>query len=88
MPGDAHSECCHPAATLIRGLTAAATAHAEAAHPDASEVRIEFEDGDAPAISLVLLAHGVRNNWATWPLNFDPIWLKSCTGHTLPERAT
>lgn len=24
--------------------------------------------------------HGIRNGWFFWPFNFDPIWLKSCTG--------
>ena len=22
--------------------------------------------------------HGIKNGWFYWPLNFDPIWLKSC----------
>lgn len=28
---------------------------------------------------VVLDAHGVRNGWCYWPMNFDPIWVKSCT---------
>lgn len=25
-------------------------------------------------------AHGIVNGWFTWPFNFDPTWLISCTG--------
>jgi hypothetical protein len=24
--------------------------------------------------------HGIRSGWFMWPLNFDPVWLKSCNG--------
>lgn len=24
-------------------------------------------------------AHGVKNGWYNWPLNFDPIWVESCS---------
>ena len=23
---------------------------------------------------------GIDGNWCLWPFNFDPIWLKECTG--------
>lgn len=23
----------------------------------------------------------IQQGWATWPFNFDPIWLKQCTGY-------
>ena len=22
--------------------------------------------------------HGIRNGWANWPINFDPIWIEHC----------
>lgn len=25
-------------------------------------------------------AHGIRNGWFCWPINFDPVWLESCNG--------
>jgi hypothetical protein len=25
-------------------------------------------------------AHGKFNGWFSWPFNFDPVWLLSCTG--------
>lgn len=26
--------------------------------------------------------HGVRNGWFMHPMNFDPVWLESCSGFT------
>lgn len=26
--------------------------------------------------------HGVMSGWFMWPVNFDPIWLRSCNGFT------
>jgi hypothetical protein len=25
-------------------------------------------------------SHGIRMGWFMWPLNYDPVWLKSCAG--------
>jgi len=25
--------------------------------------------------------HGIENGWATWPLDFDPIWIDSCDSY-------
>jgi hypothetical protein len=25
--------------------------------------------------------HGIDEGWFMWPLNFDPIWLKTCNGY-------
>ena len=29
--------------------------------------------------------HGVRMGWFYWPINFDPVWLLECNGHTPKE---
>lgn len=29
--------------------------------------------------------HGVKNGWAAWPINFDPIWVESCRFETTIE---
>lgn len=26
--------------------------------------------------------HGVKNGWANWPLNFDPVWVDECKFYT------
>ena len=31
--------------------------------------------------------HGVKNGWFYWPMNFDPVWLVSCTGFQQKEAA-
>ena len=28
---------------------------------------------------------GIRGGWFRWPLNFDPVWLKSCDGFSTSE---
>jgi|GEM_PF-1234712 len=28
---------------------------------------------------------GIDGDWCLWPFNFDPIWLKECTGFTQSE---
>lgn len=39
-------------------------------------------------------AHGIRQGWFRWPLNYDPVWLESCDGFSdkpedrLPPRKT
>jgi hypothetical protein len=33
--------------------------------------------------------HGIRNGWFFFPINFDPVWLQSCTGfEQLPAKET
>ena len=24
--------------------------------------------------------HGIKNGWFTWPIDFDPVWVETCTG--------
>lgn len=26
--------------------------------------------------------HGVKNGWASWPIDFDPIWVEKCSFYT------
>lgn len=32
------------------------------------------------AIKVTASPHGIRSGWLSWPMNFDPVWLQSCTG--------
>jgi hypothetical protein len=32
--------------------------------------------------------HGVRNGWATWPMDFDPIWVDSCAFENIDTNPT
>ena len=31
-------------------------------------------------LNIKLNSHGVKNGWATFPIDFDPIWLENCDG--------
>lgn len=84
VPGDAHSECVHPAGGLEGGIVfmvAAMAALRQRPPPDEVAVRIAAE----PELSLAFSIHGIAQGWATWPLNFDPVWLRACTGFTPKE---
>lgn len=67
----AHSECKHPLLSETDRLLAAMTI--VAGH------RI-------PHTNVSGSAHGIRNGWFMWPLNYDPVWLESCDMfEALPE---
>jgi hypothetical protein len=85
IPGDAHSECRHPGATLIRGVAflGAALGTSDKEHRDF--VMDAEATPEHPAIRVAFAAHGIRNGWVTWPLNYDPTWLRECTGFTPKE---
>lgn len=36
----------------------------------------QIEVGGEPAIEFE--RRGIEMGWATWPINFDPVWLKYC----------
>lgn len=35
---------------------------------------------DNRALAITANPHGVKNGWFSWPFNFDPVWLESCSG--------
>lgn len=39
-------------------------------------------------IRVSLDPHGVRNGWAMWPFNFDPIWVESCNSYVNTSKET
>lgn len=79
VPGDAHSECRHPGATVTRGIALMTSAFA--APPAAKETVIECDASPGgSAITIGFQMHGIVNGWATWPMNYDPTWLTQCSG--------
>lgn len=56
--------------------------HSSCVHPECAKLGSLF--GLKKRMQLIeefgikLNPHGVRNNWANWPYNFDPIWVLSC----------
>ena len=59
----AHSECKHPALEGKGRVLAIACI---------------MTAGSFPPFNLKGNAHGIRNSWFAWPMDYDPIWLESC----------
>lgn len=78
LPGNTHSACRHPAT--------------EFAHANALAGLITAMGGALPmpspaGLSVIFDRHGIRMGWASWPFNFDPVWLVSCDGFTPGQEA-
>jgi hypothetical protein len=63
IPGDAHSAC-HALGDPASALT---------------KMFVDIIHGDTTTIYPVFDRHGVEAGWVHWPVNFDPVWLQSCT---------
>jgi len=78
IPGDRHSRCLHPAIGL--------SSH------DLIENHIAFFAGEtaeaADKLGITGNPHGIAQGWFMWPINFDPVWLKSCNGFEAKEKKT
>ncbi len=74
----AHSQCVHPSnATLL------SHPFAEILTLMSSGQRKVIGMGPVPTpLKVVGNAHGIKNGWFAWPLNFDPTWLEQCNGFT------
>lgn len=70
----AHSQCVHPAYeggnTPLAVLSAMLHASRRGGPIEAGNKEIAVKGNP----------HGIANGWFMHPLNFDPVWLESCTG--------
>jgi hypothetical protein len=67
VPGDAHSCCLHPDSGNNGGDYIG------------NLFSLLLGSGVAGAkMGIKLNPHGVRNGWAMFPVNFDPIWIENC----------
>lgn len=41
-------------------------------------VNLTAKIGTQTGIDLTFEPHGVAMGWCNWPINYDPIWVKSC----------
>ena len=73
LPGDAHSQCKHPA--LMAGNGAGLW----------KALQIFFTTGQFVHLNVTANPHGIKMGWFIWPINFDPVWLLSCDGFTAKE---
>ncbi|RUP42177.1 MAG: hypothetical protein EKK63_02450 [Acinetobacter sp.] len=39
---------------------------------------ITQEESEEPVPILNLDPHGIKNGWANWPVDFDPVWVSDC----------
>ncbi len=47
--------------------------------------QVEMKDQDGNPI-VDIDPHGIRNGWAAWPIDFDPVWIRSCKFYTEKEK--
>ena len=74
VPGDAHSACAHLAIHGVEFKVAVIVA-------TQGGFDIPSTLGAGGRVAVRLDPHGIAKGWASWPLNFDPIWLRECTLH-------
>ena len=48
------------------------------AHSQCDQGLTQIFSGATPTIRVSLNDHGVKMGWATWPFDFDPIWVDAC----------
>jgi len=69
IPGDAHSRCLHPDINWSDDLMG-----------DLVKVLDGTFDEAIERLNITANPHGVKKGWFLWPVNFDPVWLRSCAG--------
>lgn len=79
--GSAHSSCkvfddkeAIKSATILNAMKASMFQHTT----NFSGLVLTFEGRDEQIPVQDWYEHGIRNGWALFPLNFDPVWLKYC----------
>ncbi|MDX2277734.1 MAG: hypothetical protein NW206_19965 [Hyphomonadaceae bacterium] len=70
VPHSAHSECVHP------------ERHREAPHFIAGIAGGRAATNALPRLRIEFVEHAIKNGWAAWPINYDPVWLVRCDGFT------
>ena len=71
LPGDARSQCRHPATEA---------AHKNALAPLIAATGCALPLQGLPGINVIGDRHGIRMGWFSWPFNFSPTWLVQCDG--------
>lgn len=75
VPGSVHSSC-----SLVGGIKEQLTMLAVITSGHRAVLTDKATGKSEPLIELD--PHGLKKGWANWPLDFDPIWVKSCMGYT------
>ena len=85
VAGDCHSQCHHPeTGERSEGASLMGAAHGRF---DPLIMMLLGKDGIAKGLQakqklgIKLNPHGVESGWASWPYNFDPVWVDECHGY-------
>ena len=61
--------------------------HSSCAYPiDSAKAAVMFMTGarsletSDKSFSIEGNPHGIKNGWFVWPIDFDPVWVETCTG--------
>jgi len=78
VPGSAHSSC-----TFIREANKESAEHDKVFQLElllaAHQVKMTAKNENNEEIELVEInKQGIRGGWASWPLDFDPVWINKC----------
>jgi hypothetical protein len=80
IPGNAHSQCKHPAFEGVNaalGLLATIRASQRGGPIESANKEVTVKGNQ----------HGIRSGWFMHPLNFDPVWLEACNGFKPVEQS-
>lgn len=69
IPGDTHLKCGHPFIDEDGGSLFSIVSSL-----------MGKDDNAMDKLNISLNSTGVKNGWAYWPVNFDPIWIDNCDG--------
>jgi len=74
LAGNTHSRCGHPVA-------------ADSVAEDFLLGLLGFSElaTAARTLGITINPHGAEMGWANWPVDFDPIWINTCSGFTPPD---
>jgi hypothetical protein len=72
VPGSAHSSCKVISSNVSEDSKAMQLEIMLATH----QVQLTNKETNEPLVKLN--ETGIRGGWASWPLDFDPIWIESC----------
>jgi len=73
LPGDAHSKCNHPGASIGSMVCAK--------FGETTEGQQVVVFPGTHGLMVIGDRYGFDSDWFLWPLNFDPAWLLGCTGY-------
>lgn len=73
LPGSAHSRC-----NFIKETFSGEEAHATLLEMRLATNNVELTVKETREPLIVMAETGIRGGWATWPIDFDPIWVEKC----------